>query len=261
MKTILVTGSTDGIGLETAKALAGMGHHVLLHGRNSERLARAKQSILKAFPSAQLDLFLADFASLTDVRRLAFDIKNKVEKLDVLINNAGVYMKERVLSRDGYEMTFAVNQIAPFVLTLNLLDLLKKSSDPRVVNVSSIAHTRGHLDFKNLNGEKSFSAYEAYANSKLANILFTRELSRREPWLSSNSLHPGVITTKLLKAGFDMTGASVQEGAKTSIYLATAENLKGVSGKYFVDCKEKNPSPEALDNNIAKQLWELLPIS
>lgn len=166
-------------------------------------------------------------------------------------------MNERVLTRDGFEMTFAVNHLAPFVLTLNLLDLLKKSNEPRVINVSSIAHTRGHLDFTNLNGEKGFSAYEAYANSKLANILFTRELVRREPWVTSNSLHPGVITTKLLRAGFDMTGASVQEGAKTSIFLATAEGVKGVNGKYFCDGKEKKPSPEALDDQTAKQLWEV----
>lgn len=256
MKTILVTGSTDGIGLETALELASRGHEVALHGRNEEKVQRARSVIRHAAPDAVLHTAHADLADPAAVVLMAQDLAARLTKLDVLINNAGVYMAGRRISKDGFEMTLAVNYLAHFLLTVLLLPLLKKSSDPRVITVSSIAHTRGHIDFDNLNGERYFDAYQAYANSKLADTLFANELARREPWLASNSLHPGVIDTKLLHAGFDATGDSVAVGARAPVYLATSPEVKGISGKYFDRCTAVQPAPLAKDNRLSRQLWE-----
>jgi NAD(P)-dependent dehydrogenase (short-subunit alcohol dehydrogenase family) len=153
-------------------------------------------------------------------------------------------------------MTLAVNHLAHFLLTRLLLPLLKNSADPRVISVSSVAHTGGRIEFDNLNCERHFDAYHAYANSKLANALFATELARREPWLCSNCLHPGVIDTKLLHAGFNMAGDTVAEGARTSVFLAVSPVVKGVTGKYFDRCTAIPPSPLALDQRLAQQLWE-----
>ena len=255
MKTILVTGSTDGIGLETALELARRGHAVVLHGRNEEKVRRARNAIQRAAPGAVLHIAHADLADPAAVVLMAQDLAARLPKLDVLINNAGVYMTERRISEAGFEMTLAVNYIAPFLLTALLLPLLKKSPEPRVVTVSSIAHMRGRIEFDNLNGERHFDAYHAYAASKLADTLFANELARREPWLASNSLHPGVIDTKLLHTGFDATGDSVASGARTSVYLATSPEVKGISGKYFDHCAAVQAAPLALDHKLAEALW------
>jgi NAD(P)-dependent dehydrogenase (short-subunit alcohol dehydrogenase family) len=256
MKTILVTGSTDGIGLKTALELAGSGHEVVLHGRSAEKVRRVRDMIQRAAPDAKLHTAYADLADLAEVSRMAQDIAVRLPQLDVLINNAGVYMTERRLTKDGFEMMLAVNHLAHFLLTRLLLPLLEKSPGPRVVTVSSVAHLSGRIDFDDLNGERSFDPYHAYANSKLANALFAKELARREPWLNSNSLHPGVIGTKLLHAGFDMTGDTVAIGARTSIYLATSPDVKGISGKYFDRSAAVTPSRLALDQRLAQRLWE-----
>jgi NAD(P)-dependent dehydrogenase (short-subunit alcohol dehydrogenase family) len=251
---ILVTGATDGIGLETALQLARQGHELVLHGRSEKKVLRACAAVRGAEPGAVLHAASADFADLGAVARMAAGLAAQLQGLDVLVNNAGVYMTGRSLSKDGYEMTLAVNHIAPFLLTALLLPLLKRSPDPRVVTVSSGAHRGGQIEFDNLNGERHFDAYRAYANSKLANVLFAAELARREPWLASNSLHPGVIDTKLLHAGFSMSGAPVAEGARTSVFLAAAE-IKGVSGKYFDRCIAVPVAPLAQDRQLAQRLW------
>ncbi len=255
MKTILVTGSTDGIGLETALELANCGHAVVLHGRNAEKAQRARDAIRQAVPGAVLHTAHADLANLDAVALMAQDLTARLPRLDALINNAGVYMTERRISKAGFEMTLAVNYIAHFLLTVLLLPLLKKSPEPRVATVSSIAHTRGQIDFNNMNGERHFDAYRAYANSKLADALFANELARREPWLASNSLHPGVIDTKLLHTGFSAKGDSVAVGARTSVYLATSPEAKGISEKYFDNCVAVQPAPMALDRKLAEALW------
>lgn len=255
MAIILVTGSTDGIGLQTARDLAGLGHEVVLHGRNVEKVARARDAIARTVPEADLLTVHADLADLGAVAHMAHDLAAQLPRLDVLINNAGVYMSERKTSRDGFEMTLAVNHLAHFLLTNLLLPLLKKSAAPRVVTVSSIAHTSGRIPFDDMNAEQGYNGYHAYANSKLANALFAYELARREPWLISNSLHPGVIGTKLLHAGFSMQGASVESGARTSVYLATSAEVEKVSGKYFVDCSVAAPAAQAQDAQLAQRLW------
>ena len=256
MSIILITGATDGIGLETAQQLARLGHELVLHGRTEAKAARARDAVLAKSPTAKIHTTHADLANLVDVVRMAGDLNARFPLLDVLLNNAGVYMQAREISRDGIEMTLAVNHLAHFLLTALLLPLLKKSAEPRVVTVSSVAHMSGRIDFDNLNSERRFDSFYAYCNSKLANALFATELARREPWLFSNSLHPGVIDTKLLHAGFDMAGSSVQSGAKTSVYLATSPDVKGISGKYFDNCKITPPLAVVNDTRLAQQLWE-----
>lgn len=255
MKTILITGSTDGIGLAAATELASQGHEVVLHGRNEEKVMRARDALRTVVPDAVLHTVHADLGDLAAVARMAQNLAKQLSQLDVLINNAGVYMNERKTSRDGFEMTLAVNHLAHFLLSNLLLPLLKKSEAPRVVTVSSMAHSSGRIEFDNLNSERKFDGYHVYANSKLANALFAKELARREPWLTSNSLHPGVIDTKLLHAGFNMQGDSVVAGARTSVYLATSPEVAGVTGKYFVDCKAATPAAAVQDHQLAQQLW------
>ena len=255
MQTILVTGSTDGIGLETAKELARLGHELVLHGRNEEKVQRALGAVRAVAPDAALHTACADLGDLAAVARMAHDLAMRLPRLDVLVNNAGVYMTERKTTRDGFEMTLAVNHLAHFLLSQLLLPLLKESAAPRVVTVSSMVHTSGRIVFDDMNSAKRFDGYHAYANSKLANALFANELARREPWLTSNSLHPGVIGTKLLHAGFDMPGDPVEIGARTSVYLATSPEVANVTGRYFVDCSAVTAAASALDQGLAQRLW------
>ncbi len=257
-KTILITGSTDGIGRQTALDLAQTGATILLHGRNSARGERVLHAIKKATGNNRIELFIADLASLNQVRILAEQVHQKHESLDVLINNAGVYETTRKISQDGFERTFAVNHLAPFLLTHLLLDLLKKGAPSRIINVSSMAHASS-IDFENLQGEKHYGGYKAYALSKLCNILFTYKLARRleGTGVAANCLHPGVITTKLLKAGWGVGGNPVTEGSKNSVYLATASELDNVTGKYFMNRKQTKSSGVSYNQEIQKKLWHI----
>ena len=257
-KTILITGSTDGIGKQTALELAAMGATVLLHGRNSERADRVLNEIKNATGNDRLNAFIADLSSLKKVRGLAEQVLLKHDRLDVLINNAGVYETSHRISEDGFEMTFAVNHLAPFLLTLLLLDLIIKSSPGRIINVSSQVHASG-IDFDNLQAEKYYSEYEAYSLSKLCNVLFTYELAERlkGTGITVNCLHPGVIDTKLLKAGWGMGGSPVTEGSRTSVYLASAPELNTVTGKYFKNRTSTTSSQISYDAETRKKLWHI----
>jgi NAD(P)-dependent dehydrogenase (short-subunit alcohol dehydrogenase family) len=258
-KIVLVTGSTDGIGLQTALELAKKGARVLVHGRDLRRCKQAEELIHGAVPQAKLESYVADLSSQKQILSLAEMIRSNHSHLDVLINNAGTYMNDRCLTVDGLEMTFAVNHMAPFLLTRLLLPLLEAADGARVVTVSSIAHMRASIDLDNLQGERYFDPYGAYALSKLGNVLFSFELARRvrDKNITSNCLHPGVITTKLLMKGFNSTGASVEEGAQTSVYLATSPKVGNVTGRYFVNCRVTEPSAQARDPELAREFWDV----
>jgi retinol dehydrogenase-14 len=258
-KVILITGSTDGIGRQTAVELAALGATVLVHGRNQARGKVVVEEIQTSTGNQKVDLFIADLASLKQVRELAAEIQRRYDHLDVLLNNAGIFMNERKLTEDGFEMTYAVNHLAPFLLTNLLLDLLKKSAPSRIVTVSSVAHTRGRIDFENLQAEKTFGGYYAYALSKLANVLFGHQLARQleGTGVTSNCLHPGVIGTKLLRAGFNMPGASTSDGAETLIHLASSPDVEHVTGKYFQNKISISSSPVTYDETLQRELWKV----
>ncbi|MCF8368583.1 MAG: SDR family oxidoreductase [Bacteroidales bacterium] len=256
-KTILITGSTDGIGLQTAVELAQMGGHIIVHGRNQQKAKLAREGILKQTSNEHIEYVVGDLSSLDEIRQMAKDIHERFDKIDVLINNAGVIKKQRELNQDGFEMTFAVNHLSYFFLTGLLLDLIEKSEYSRIVNVASMAHASS-LDFDNLQSEKYFDSYDAYSRSKLCNILFTYKLAEMltDTHISANVLHPGVIGTKLLREGWGSGGSSLSNGVRNSVYLATNPELKNVSGKYFSNLKVVRSSSISYDIDIQNKLWE-----
>ncbi len=259
-RVVLVTGSTDGIGKATALELAWRGATVLLHGRNIRKGEAAVADIRRITGSDRLHLYIANFSSQEQVRRLAAQVKEEHDRLHLLINNAGTFEPERKITEDGWETTFSVNYLAPFLLTHELLDLLKASAPSRIINVASIAHWNGAMDWDNLQGEKSYQGFAAYALSKLALILFTYFLAERlqGTGVTANCLHPGVIKTKLLRAGFgDYPGDTPEKGARTSVYLASSPKVEGISGRYFEECKAVSSSPISYDRNLQEKLWRL----
>ncbi len=265
----LVTGATHGIGRAAAEALAKMGATVLLHGRDSASVGAACRAVTRATGNSDVNGVVADFASLAAVRRLAGEIAAR-ERLDVLVDNAGVIVRTRQLTQDGFELQFGVNHLAPFLLTNLLLDLLQRSAPSRVVVVASRAHRHGELDFTDLNTErKRYRDFAVYSASKLANVLFTLELARRleGTGVTANALHPGVVATQLFRH-FGLAGKllapiarllllSPARGAETSVYLASSPDIAGVSGKYFDKCQPVEPSPAALDADAARRLWDV----
>jgi NAD(P)-dependent dehydrogenase (short-subunit alcohol dehydrogenase family) len=258
--TVLVTGATDGIGKETALALARRGANVIVHGRNAARADAVRLEIEAISRRSAPPVLLGDLASLASVRAMATQLFERAEAIDVLLNNAGVFMHTDERTVDGFETTFAVNHLAPFLLSHLLLDLLAKSSDGRVVNVASMAHARGAISMQDLDTKKAaFTSYGAYASSKQANVLFTVELARRlgpNAKVTTTSLHPGVVSTKLLTEGFGMTGGdSLDEGAKTSVFLALDASAKARSGKYFVRSKEAVAATSAREPALARAFY------
>jgi len=256
---ILVTGSTDGIGKQAAIELARPGAKVLVHGRSAERCQAVADEIRRRAGNSGADYFVADFSSLRQVREMAAQVKAKYDRLHVLVNNAGVFMRERRLTEDGLETTFAVNHLAPFLLTRLLLDLLIASAPARIVVVSSTTHQSAKVDFGNLQGEKRYDGFAAYALSKLENVLFTYELAERlkGTGVTVNCLHPGVIATKLLRAGWSGGGDGLGEGAATLVYLASSPEVAGVTGKYFVSKREAASSPAMHDEKLRKEFWNV----
>jgi len=263
MTTALVTGATDGIGRETARRLLSLGWRVLVHGRDPAKAERAARELGRQSPSPgsvrpDAEPVWGDLSRMAEVVGLAQQAKAKSEALDVLIHNAGVFEPVRRMTPDGFEMTMAVNHFAPFLLTRHLLESLRRAPHGRIVTVSSIAHASGVLEPADLDFAAHYDGYSAYAASKLANVLFTVALARRlaSTPVTANCLHPGVITTKLLWAGFKMKGRSVEEGARTSVYLAASDDVAGVSGAYFSDCAPAQPAKTARDEGLAEALWE-----
>ena len=259
-KTVLITGSTDGIGKASAEELARLGAKVIVHGRSSDRCASVAEEIHQLTGNHAVGWVAADLASLNEVTAMADQIRTRYGQLQVLVNNAGVYMEKHILTENGHEMTLAVNYLSHFLLTNLLIKRLKANAPSRIINVASVAHTRGHIEFDNLQGGKDFSPYDAYALSKLANVLFTVELAERlkDSGMTVNCLHPGVIGTKLLRAGFpQLSGATAQEGAKTVVYLASSADVSGVTGKYFSNMREEKPSTYTRDAKLRERFWRV----
>ncbi|HEV7447058.1 MAG TPA: SDR family oxidoreductase, partial [Steroidobacteraceae bacterium] len=269
----LVTGATGGIGLQTARVLAQMGYSVLIHGRDPRKgEAAAKEVRSTAAANVEVSFLQADFASLAQVRELAAQVVASVPRLDVLINNAGCGNFSRTVTTDGYETTFGVNHLAPFLLTNLLLNKLKESAPARIVNVASRAHRGKEIDFDDLMSVRGYGVMRTYGRSKLANILFTRALARRLAGskVTANCLHPGLIATgigqtnALARLVWKLIvkvrgGISVEEGARTSVYLATAPEVEGLSGGYYVKCRlaELQTRAEAVSDAVAERLWKV----
>jgi len=268
-QTVLVTGATAGIGRATAMGLAALGAHVAITGRDDGRTEDAAREI-RAAGGGQVDVFVADLSAQAEVRRLADEVLQSLSRIDVLVNNVGGYWHTRHVTADGLERTFALNHLAPFLLTNLLLDRLKQSAPARVVTVASNAHAMGRIDFDDLQGERSYSGSRAYDQSKLANVLFAYELARRLPATSvtANALHPGVVSTSFgaedpgriqrwfvpFMRPFMKTPA---QGAATSIHVASAPDLEHVTGRYFANRKPKRSSARSYDETTAARLWQV----
>jgi NAD(P)-dependent dehydrogenase (short-subunit alcohol dehydrogenase family) len=267
-KTVIVTGATSGIGFAAAEALVRRGARLILVGRDQQRGAAALERLRAVIPSAEVSIRYADLLRLSEVRRLAEELA-ELPRIDVLVNNAGAFFDRHALTEDGIERTFALNHMAYFLLTYLLLDRLKASAPARIVNVASGAHRRGSLDFGDLEGRRSGAGWPAYCRSKLANVLFTTELARRlaGSGVTANALHPGFVASRFgdetglrtrLLLGFAKRIAAIspERGAETILYLAAAPKLEGISGDYFEDCREAQPSAAARDMIAARRLWE-----
>lgn len=264
-RVVLVTGSTDGIGRATARALAAAGLKVIVHGRTKPKVDATLAQLQGELPGAELEGVSFDLGSQTAVRRGATQLLERLPRLHVVVHNAGIFASERTLTEDGVELTFAVNHLAPFLLTELLAPRLLESAThapSRVIAVSSIAHTRGRIHFDDVSLGAAFTGYAAYAQSKLAQVMHALSLAgRHDPArLVAYSLHPGVISTKLLRQGFGpVAGGSVEAGAKTSIRLAGAEAVSGdePSGSYFSEGVATPPATAARDEQARAALWEL----
>jgi retinol dehydrogenase 12 len=265
----IITGATGGIGKVMALEIARQGMQVVIVSRDEQRCAAAAAEIRQATSNQAVDYLAADLSSLQQVRNLAGRFREKYERLDILLNNAGGFFMKRHESEDGIEMTWALNHLSYFLLTNLLLDLLKASAPARVINVSSNAHLSGKINFNDPEGKRLFFGWSAYAQSKLANILFTFELARRleGSGVTANALHPGYVAT-----GFGRNNAglvsffiglshvlaiSPQKGGQTGVYLATSSDVEGVTGNYFVKEKPVQAAKSAYDQETARRLWEL----
>ena len=268
-KVCLVTGATDGIGKVSARVLAELGAKVIIVGRNPEKSAIVLAELRSISGNENIDLLMADLAVMQEVRDLAEQVISRYDRIDVLLNNAGGYFTKHKITSDGLEMTFALNHMSYFLLTNKLMELLKYSAPARIVNVSSDAHYSVDIEFENLNGEQEYKAWKAYQKSKLANVLFTNELLKKVPGnITVNCLHPGFVATNfghnnggffgpVLKIAQRISAIDPEEGAKTSIFLCSAPEVKGVSGKYFYKCQPKTSSRESRNMDTGKRLWQI----
>jgi NAD(P)-dependent dehydrogenase (short-subunit alcohol dehydrogenase family) len=269
-KICLITGATAGIGKETAKQLAAKNIHVVITARSKNKAEDTISDIKRTVTGASLDYLLCDLSSQKSVRQLAEEFQSSYDRLDILINNAGAVYSDLHYSKDGIEMQFAVNHLAHFLLTNLLLGVLKKSAPSRIINVSSDSHYRGKINFDDLYHTKRYWVMTVYEQSKLANVLFTYELDRmlEDTGVTVNALHPGMVDTTIGNThakGIASLGWSVmrlfaitvEKGAATTVYLATSDEVKNVSGKYFAKGKPKKSSRASYDKETALMLWNV----
>ena len=271
-KTVIITGGNSGIGKETAVALAKAGARTVITARDRAKGEAAVEDIRARSDNGQVELVVFDLSRLASVREGAAELLERCPRIDLLVNNAGLVLSTRQVSADGFEMTFAVNHLGPFLLTELLLDRIKASAPARIVNVSSTAHkqARKGADFDDLQSARGYTGMQVYARTKLENIYFTTELARRleGTGVTANSLHPGTVatgygrdgdTSGLLALGLKLAPPfllNAEQGARTSIYLASSPEVAGVTGKYFVRRRERTPSKAALDDAAARRLWD-----
>jgi NAD(P)-dependent dehydrogenase (short-subunit alcohol dehydrogenase family) len=268
-RTVLVTGASGGIGRATALGLATMGARLAITGRDRERTEGAAREI-RATGRGRVDVLVADLSSQTEVRRLAAEVLEAHPRIDVLVNNVGGYWNSRHVTADGLEHTFALNHLAPFLLTNLLLDRLKRSATARVITVSSNAQAMGRIDFDDLQGERSYSGARAYNQSKLANVMFTYELAKtlQASGVTANALHPGVVNTsfgaedprgiqRLLLPVVRPFMKSPAQSAATSIHVASAPDLEQVTGSFFANSRPKRSSKRSYDQVAAARLWQV----
>src|SRR6266571_2867405 len=268
-KVVMITGANSGIGKTASLALAKMGANVVMVARDKERGEAARSEIIRESQNGSVDLLLADLSSLESVRQLATEFQRKYSKLHVLINNAGLFNQRRHLTMDGYEDTFATNYLAPFLLTNLQLDLLKASAPSRIINVSSVGHYSGHINFDDLNLEKEYGGWKAYGQSKLALVFFTHELAKKLQGTSVtvNAVHPGTVATNIWSRPLGPVGfimalpklfmTSPERGAETIVYLASSPDAKDLNGEYLEKLKVKKSSDESYNEETAQRLWDV----
>ncbi|HRI26456.1 MAG TPA: SDR family oxidoreductase [Chitinophagales bacterium] len=273
-KVVIITGANSGIGKAAAIELAKQGAHIVMVCRNKEKAEAAKTDIIAQSGNQHIDLYICDLASQKQIRQLAAELRKNYPQIHVLLNNAGLIMADKQVTQDGLEMTFATNHLSYFLLTNLLLDVITATPQARIVNVSSGAHQMVRsIDFDNLQAEKSYSMWQVYGLSKLGNIFFTYELARRLAQqgcdTTVNCLHPGVVSTNFaqketdawwVKLGFKLLKPLIrtpEQGAETSIYLASSPDVAGISGKYFDSKKAVKSSPLSYNPDIAAQFWEV----
>ena len=267
-KVVLVTGGTAGIGEVAARELARQGAKVVIVGRNPQKTAAVAEQIKAQTGNPAVEYLLGDLSLKSEVRRVASEFKQRYDRLDVLLNNAGGFFSQRQVTSEGLEYTFALNHLNYFLLTSSLLEVLQASDRARVVNVSSGAHVMAKLNFDDLQNEQKYSGWGVYSQSKLMNIYFTYEMARRvNHGLTVNALHPGFVATNFglnnrglmglgVKLSQKLFARTPEKGAETSIYLASSPEVEGVSGKYFADCRAIQSSPVSYQLEPARQLWE-----
>jgi retinol dehydrogenase 14 len=265
-KTILITGSTSGIGEAATKSLAKTGANLVLIARNEKKVLNLIDVLKSSNNNNQIDYLICDLSNQKQIHRIAGEFKEKHNCLDILINNAGGLFYERKLTEEGYEYTFALDHLSYFLLSNLFLDIIKLSTPSRIINVSSATHFNTHIDFNNLMGEKFYSPQTAYAQAKLANVMFTYALARRlnDTGVTVNCLHPGIVRTNF---GSDESrpgnmykypfGLSPEEGADTIVYLATSPEVEKISGYYFEKRKKVKSSDQSYDKEIVNKLWQV----
>ena len=268
-KTCIITGATDGIGLETAAALGALGARLVLVGRNRAKGAAVLTALRQRVPRVEAEMHYADLSRRDEIKRLATKLLAAAPHIDVLLNNAGAFFAQRVVVEDGLEQTFALNHLGYFRLTALLAERVIASAPARIVNVASEAHRNAALDFDDLQTARGYNGWKAYQRSKLANILFTRALARRlaGTGVTANCLHPGFVRTSFgdnnrgfwgvgIRLGKLFAAISVPRGAETPVYVASASEIEGVTGKYFDKCREREPNAAARNDADAERLWK-----
>lgn len=269
-RTCLITGATDGIGKEAAIEMAKNGYNLILIGRSKEKGKKVTKEITEIAESIDIEYFVADLMLMKEVSRVADEVSKKYNKIDVLINNVGAYFAFRDVTEEGFERTFALNHLGYFLMTKKLLPLVEKSDYKRIVNVSSSAHYGIDFEFDNMNGEKKYSGFDTYKKSKLANVMFTYELAKRieKTGITANCLHPGFVATKfgnnnnilwrsVISFAKLLMAINVKDGAKTTVHLACSDEVADTNGRFFADCKVKQGSSKAKNDEHNKKLWEL----